>query len=154
MYYDVEQEIKKEIEVEVDGEERKFTLVGRADIIDRRNKIIYEVKTGSPKFIPQDHHILQVSFYATILGYKPVLIYITRDTLTEYEVYPDDVKGAVRKLPFGINVDGEPFTEEWLTSYVQRWINYNRPLWNWECEYCPVKRFCWLYKWLKEKERV
>ncbi len=119
---------------EVDG--RVVELRGRVDaalVTDNGVEHVVEIKTARSIEKPLEHHVLQLQVYLNMLGAREgSLVYITPERLLEYTF---------------------PRTELDLGLLVAETVrNEARPRFEWECRYCPYRRFC-PYARLKEQER-
>ncbi len=121
-----EVELAKEYRVE--GE--TYTVKGRADLVkygeDGEPEIVAEIKTGRdlPGNQPHSHHVEQLRIYMELLGAeKGVLVYITPERLLEFH------------LGRGPGFDVEARLAETVRDAA-------RPRFDWECRYCPFRRFC------------
>lgn len=117
-------EVEKSINVKLsNGEE--IIIKGRIDgIITTENgeNIGIEIKSARADIgIPQQHHIDQVRIYNWLFNLaRSILIYITFNRVTEYEV-PDRAS-----------------TEE----VIQRVKDRRAPRYSWECSYCTYAILC------------
>ncbi len=118
----------------VDG--RVVELRGRVDaalVTDDGVEHVVEIKTARSVEKPLEHHVLQLQVYLNMLGAREgSLVYVTPERLLEYTF---------------------PRTELDLDLLVAETVrNEARPRFEWECRYCPYRRFC-PYARLKEQER-
>jgi CRISPR-associated exonuclease Cas4 len=111
-----------EAQPEVEGEMKigETTIKGRIDALIGRTGV--EIKTArSDTGIPQPHHIEQCIIYNTMFNLeKTILIYLTPDRITEYEVSKQY---------------GEPEIVKLATSKQS-------PRYPWECQYCRYSILC------------
>jgi len=119
------------VSVEVEGSRvvklpngREVTVRGRADVVVKGGEedVGVEIKTTrSDTGLPQPHHVDQVRIYNWLfnLGYS-ILIYITPDRVTQYEIYTRVDEGEV----------------------VSRILESRYPRYEWECSYCPYSVLC------------
>ncbi len=126
-------EVEVEKRVEVDG--RVYTLRGRADAVlfdENGVRHVVEIKTARSIERPLEHHILQLQIYMELLGAEGgSIVYVTPDKILEFEV--------PRR-----SVDVERLVAETVR-------NEARPRFDWECRYCPFRRFC-PYARLEERQ--
>ncbi len=120
-------EVEVEREVDIDGD--KVLLKGRADLVsydeDGRAETVVEIKTARslPEEAPLEHHVLQLRIYMQLLGAKQgVLLYVTPERIVEYPVDPSplDIEQLVRETVYDMRI----------------------PRYEWECRYCPYRKFC------------
>ncbi len=117
-----EMEVVKQFDV--DG--RRVELRGRVDaaLIDGDRVVhVVEIKTARSVEKPLEHHLLQLRIYMSLLGAETgSLVYVTPEKILEYTVE-----------------DGYVDFEMLVAETVR---NEARPRFDWECRYCPYRRFC------------
>ncbi|MBP1357370.1 MAG: CRISPR-associated protein Cas4, partial [Sulfolobus sp.] len=124
-------EIQSEVETAkiIDLKDRKINVKGRVDILlkNKNNEIIIvEIKTARKDIgLPLQHHILQLRIYLWLFNTKNgILIYITPDRLSEYEVK-------------------EPATDDEIRMLLSELLSASKaPKYIWECKYCEYNIVC------------
>ena len=120
--FNAEIEVEGSRTVEING--KSVTVKGRADAITQ--DYVIEIKTSrADKGLPHDHHVLQLRLYLWLFNRKKgILLYVTPDRVTEYEVSdPPDEAEVLRHLEDFLNI-----------RYA--------PKFKWECNYCPFSVLC------------
>lgn len=125
-FTDSQVEVDVEKEVQINGKSVK--IKGRMDAIAGINgeKVVIEIKSArADKGLPHEHHKAQLQIYLWMTGFKKgILIYITPDRITEYEIT-------------------EPADEIGVIRLVEETLNKTRvPRYNWECSYCVYSGIC------------
>jgi len=116
-------------EVEVKRKIGEWTVKGRVDawlVREDGEEIIVEIKTSRRDIgIPYQHHIEQLELYLWLTGVKRgLLVYITPDRITEYEV-------------------NTPATDEEVMMYIEDFIKKSKvPRFDWECKVCQWANIC------------
>jgi len=116
-------------EVEVQKSIGDWTIKGRVDCWLTSNSgedLIIEIKTSRRDIgLPHQHHIEQLKLYLWITGVKNgLLVYITPDRITEYEVK-------------------STLTDSEVQNYIDDFIKKTRvPRFPWECSYCLWSNIC------------
>ncbi len=123
--YNVKSEVEAEKVVNVGKEVR---VKGRCDIMLEKDgeRTIVEIKSSrSDAGIPHKHHVMQLRIYLWLFeAKKGILLYVTPDRFTEYEV-------------------NEPMDEASIVSLVQQTLDRNpSPRFQWECKYCQFSIIC------------
>ena len=123
------------------GIEKQVKLVGRADLYDPANNIVYEIKTVKEvkNVLPQ--HVIQAWIYKEILkADKAKLIYIAGNGCFEIDVNDNMVVDALNKL--GVRGALDDFVGT-ISNMIESWLSLERvPLWEWECNVCEFKGIC------------
>jgi len=124
--FDAKVEVEGIKEVNVEG--KTIIIKGRADAILEKDgeKIIVEIKSSrADKGLPFEPHKVQLQIYLWLFGArKGVLIYVTPDRITEFEV-------------------SEPIDESILLRLVRETIEARKaPRYPWECGYCRFNIIC------------
>ncbi len=119
-------EVENEKELQVLGD--TYKIKGRADAIVNVNdqKVVIEIKSArSDRGLPHLHHKMQLQIYLWLFGTKKgILVYVTPDRITEYEVNdPLDESTIIRLIEDTITMRGAPRFE-------------------WECRYCIFSIIC------------
>jgi len=120
-----------------------IVLRGRVDVLDKKRKIIWDLKTGRDvKNPPSPHHALQVYIYKLITRAEEArILYITSSRMCEVRVTDDDVRGAIEQLGLKLYAFSDP--KSFFDEYLKFWLGCQRtPLWNWECDYCVFRAVC------------
>ena len=115
-----EVEVEKYKKVKI-GEGQEVVISGRIDaLIDK--KIGVEIKTSrSDTGIPLEHHVLQCKIYNWLFDIdKTILVYVTPDRFTEYEV------------------SGKLGDEDIVKLITEA----TAPRYDWECNYCTFRVIC------------
>lgn len=117
-------EVESSKEIQLPGNSSKVVIKGRADAIlatDEGNVGI-EIKTSrSDMNLPHDHHVDQVMIYNWLFNLKySLLIYITPDRVTQYEVLDRVLDSEV----------------------ANRILDVRYPRYPWECNYCVYSVLC------------
>ena len=116
-------------EVEVKRKIGEWTVKGRVDawlVKEDGEEIIVEIKTSRRDVgIPYQHHIEQLKLYLWLTKVrKGLLVYITPDRITEYEV-------------------NTPATDEEVMMYIEDFVKKARvPRFDWECKLCMWNNIC------------
>ncbi|ARM76204.1 CRISPR-associated protein Cas4 [Acidianus manzaensis] len=126
--YKVNAEVEGKKDIQLLEENRKITIKGRADIIleNEKEKIIVEIKSArADKGLPHKHHLMQLQIYLWLFSInKGILLYITPDRITEFEV-------------------NNPLDDASIIKLVQENLNLSpSPRFPWECEYCTFSILC------------
>lgn len=120
----VEVELEKDIQVN----DRPIKIKGRMDAVAEIDgeRTVIEIKSArADKGLPHEHHKVQLQIYLWLTGLrKGLLVYITPDRVTEYEIKePIDEAGAIR--------------------LVEETLKGNKaPRYPWECKYCVYSNVC------------
>ncbi|MCD6590280.1 CRISPR-associated protein Cas4 [Candidatus Woesearchaeota archaeon] len=131
------------IEVEKEVKIGNNTIKGRIDALSEDGLRVIEIKSGKDvKNPPSPHHVLQVYIYMAMTGAViGKIVYLTYGRLVEVEITKDHILEALRQIGAPRNLS-QPNTE-WLKEYVEWWTNRApKPLWPWECDYCPFASLC------------
>ncbi|MBB5253896.1 CRISPR-associated protein Cas4 [Sulfurisphaera ohwakuensis] len=121
-------QVEVEIEREIPVNNKQVKIKGRIDAIAEIDgeKVVIEIKSArADKGLPHEHHKVQLQIYLWMTGIKKgLLVYITPDRVTEYEVNePADEVGVIR------------LAEETLKRTKV-------PRYPWECGYCVYSSVC------------
>lgn len=113
------------IEVEKKQSINKYIIRGRIDALielESGKRIGVEIKYSRRDIgLPHQHHVLQVKIYNWLYDLsKSILIYITPNRITEYDVE-------------------EKASEEEILSLIE---DKKSPRWPWECQYCRFAILC------------
>ena len=122
--YNAEIEVEKEKEIQALG--KTYKIKGKADAILPDSKTVIEIKSSrSDKGIPHLHHKLQLQIYLWLFEARNgILIYITPDRVTEYEI-------------------NQPLDDSTIIRLVEDTITLkNSPRFEWECKYCIFSVLC------------
>ena len=107
-----------------DGLPRIITIKGRIDSIVYGDDGRFGVEIKSSKSdigLPYDHHILQCKIYNWLFDLsKTILLYVTPERITEYEV-------------------SDKLTDEEVVKLI---LDSRSPKYPWECNYCVFKSLC------------
>ena len=118
-------EVEKEVEREIEVEDKKYIIRGRVDAIcgDTVIEIKYARDLKSDK--PLQHHVQQVQIYMWMTGLREgKIIYVTPSRLLCF-----DVKA--------------PYQEPQVALLVQETLRGEpAPRHEWECQYCPFQAIC------------
>ncbi|BFH72731.1 CRISPR-associated protein Cas4 [Sulfurisphaera javensis] len=121
-------QVEVEIEKEIPVNNQTIKIKGRMDAIAEIDgeKVVIEIKSArADKGLPHEHHKAQLQIYLWMTGIKKgLLVYITPDRITEYEIKePADEIGVIR------------LAEETLKKSKV-------PRYSWECSYCIYSSIC------------
>nr|WP_234097619.1 CRISPR-associated protein Cas4 [Sulfolobus islandicus] len=120
--FNAELEVEGAKQLQIDG--KTITLKGRADALT--NDYVIEIKSSrADRGLPHEHHILQLRLYLWLFNKsKGVLVYITPDRITEYEINNPPDEAEVLEL-----------VEDFMKAK-------NAPKFKWECGYCTFSVLC------------
>jgi CRISPR-associated exonuclease Cas4 len=124
--FNAEVEVDGEKEVSIDG--KTIKIKGRADAVIQKDgeRVIVEIKSArADKGLPLDHHKMQLQVYLWMFeAKKGILVYVTPDRITEYEI-------------------DEPLDEAVVLKLVEEVIEASKaPRYSWECNYCQFNIIC------------
>ncbi|WP_338599380.1 CRISPR-associated protein Cas4 [Sulfolobus tengchongensis] len=125
--FNADAEVEAERNIQVLG--KTYKIKGKADVLiknENDKKIVIEIKSSrSDKGLPHIHHKIQLQIYLWLFSAeKGILVYITPDRITEYEV-------------------NDPLDEATIIRYAEDIITLrNAPKFNWECKYCVFSAIC------------
>ena len=124
--FDAEVEVDVEKEVSIDG--KIIKVRGRADAVIQEDgeRVVVEIKSSrADKGLPFEHHRTQLQVYLWMFeARRGILIYVTPDRITEYEV-------------------DEPLDEATVLNLLVEVIRASRaPRYFWECNYCKFNVIC------------
>ncbi len=125
---EIEKDVEKRINVDLNDLPRIVRLSGRIDILatdEDDEKIVVEIKTArSDAYLPHEHHVQQLRIYMNLANAsKGVLLYITPDRVAEY-TYTN------------------PASDEELQKLVATFLRFEGPRYEWECTYCQFSSIC------------
>mgnify|MGYP001626194555 CR=1 FL=1 len=117
-------EVESSKEIKLPGSSEKVVIKGRADaiLVTDEGNLGIEIKTSrSDMNLPHDHHVDQVMIYNWLFNLKySLLIYITPDRVTQYEVLDRILDSEV----------------------ADRVLDTRYPRYPWECNYCAYSVLC------------
>ena len=125
--FNADVEVNGEKEVSVNGKTVK--IKGRADAIIHQKdgeRVVVEIKSArADKGLPLDHHVMQLQIYLWMFeAGKGILVYVTPDRVTEYEV-------------------DEPLGDTEVLELVEETVKVSKaPRYFWECSYCQFNVIC------------
>ena len=124
--FNADVEVNGEKEVSIDG--KTIKIKGRADAIIQKDgdKVVVEIKSArADKGLPLEHHRIQLQIYLWMFeAKKGILVYITPDRVTEYEI-------------------DEPLDDAVVLKLVEETVKVSKsPRYFWECSYCQFNIIC------------
>jgi len=115
---------EREFKIEVEKSRRigEYTIIGRIDALNERDRLGVEIKfSRDDKYLPYEHHVLQVKIYNWLFDLdKTILVYVTPERITEFEVH-------------------EALRENQVESLI---LDEKTPKYDWECRYCEFSVIC------------
>ena len=120
--FNAEVEVDVEKEVNIDG--KTIKIRGRADAVIK--DVVVEIKSSrSDKGLPFEHHRTQLQVYLWMFeAKKGILIYVTPDRVTEYEI-------------------DEPLDDAVVLKLIGEVVRASKaPRYIWECNYCKFNTIC------------
>ena len=111
---------------------KRYRFIGMIDAIINNSIIDFKFTLLPSENLPSEKHVLQVKMYMWLTGLEEgYLLYFTPNEILEYKI-------------------DEKLSDEDIKRLYEHW---DSPRYSWECDYCPVKRYCEL-KYLRKREEV